>query len=298
MKKFKPFIKYIAYFIIGYLIITIIYSIVQISQLNDLNYTIDLKNIVTKTMKSLIILYTILYFLILILNILFNVILAEKLNIKSLKMRKLSKEKFSKERSVISMKKKILVIIFIIILILLFIFVGNLIRKFIIIKDLQNKIDKYISNTNYFMKETHIENDTVDTYETYNKGDLAKLVMTHDNGELTIYFDHENAIGTYMDAETNEIKRYNLEFPKRKLDNPYLLYSENEYNNSFVELLLTKIRKQNYNNIDCYVVSNSFTDYIYIDKETGLILKKIEKNSEITYEYKFNSVFDENVNMQ
>ena len=133
MKRNKHLIKYICYFIIGFLIYTILASITQIDMLKELKMEIDIKTVVLHTMKSGIILYTIIYFLILILNMLYNVRLVKKLNEESKEIRKADENKILKERRKFTMKRKVLVILVVVLLIFLAIFVINMVRKVVFI---------------------------------------------------------------------------------------------------------------------------------------------------------------------
>ena len=67
-------------------------------------------------------------------------------------------------------KKKIFKILGIILLVVIAIFLIHTIRNYIIITDLQNKIDKYSNSTNYYTKSVATEsNGTVVTMEYYKK---------------------------------------------------------------------------------------------------------------------------------
>ena len=66
MKKEKKWLKYICYYIIGFLIFILLSSITQINTLNNLNISIDLKTVIVQTIANGIVLYTIIYFLIII----------------------------------------------------------------------------------------------------------------------------------------------------------------------------------------------------------------------------------------
>ena len=93
-------------------------------------------------------------------------------------------------------KKNILKIIGIILLIVIAIFVIHTIRNYIIITDLQNKIAKYTSNTNYSIKSISTSKEgtkvIIEYYKKENKqaifmerninGETLKVSM-YDNGE-------------------------------------------------------------------------------------------------------------------
>ena len=74
-------------------------------------------------------------------------------------------------------KKKILKIIGIILLIIIAIFIIHTIRNYIIITDLQNKIAKYSSNTNYSIKSISTSKEGTKVIMEYYKKENKQAIF-------------------------------------------------------------------------------------------------------------------------
>ena len=197
-------------------------------------------------------------------------------------------------------KKKIFKILGIILLVVIAIFLIHTIRNYIIITDLQNKIDNYSNSTNYYTKSVATEsNGTVVTMEYYKKdkkevvflernlnGEISKLSM-YNNGERTdTFWDNKESKTAQLDSGT--IMGVNI-------------YNFTETDNKWQTLLgsiFANVKSTTYNGKECYIIkgfpsSLSLTfegAETYIEKDTGLYLKTIEGDRTTERKYEFDKV--------
>ena len=279
MKKSKNWMKYICYFIIGFLIYTILASITQIDMLKELKMEIDIKTVVLHTMKSGIVLYTIIYFLILVSNILYNLRLIKKLNEESAKIRKVGTEKILKERRSITMKKKVFICGLVIVLIALVVFSINLTRKVIIIDKYNDAVAEREKLTNYYAKTV---NNGGNTREIFKKDNIKLLKTISPSGEIRImYLDDE--VFLILNESTRTVY---------KTEN-----SEGQLVPGFSGLE-TKITTDEVNSKECYRLYIKDDLQAYINKEDFVAIRTINGDTyqpQDVVEYSFNTVTDEEV---
>lgn len=193
-------------------------------------------------------------------------------------------------------KKKILVKILLVVLILIFVFLGFTVRKMLIIKDLNQKVAKYINNDNYYEK---IINSLGTITEYYCKGDNAVLFLNHtvEKRKLANYIKGERT-NTYIETEEDKIAMLN----SNSFPNKIMIIGLN-YGNNIWQLFqisaVTSIKSINYRDKECYILGLGYsqTTEVFIEKETGLILKRIDKkgtstNLFVEYYYEFDNVED------
>ena len=199
--------------------------------------------------------------------------------------------------------KKVLKIIGIVMAILIILILIYTIRNYIIITDLQSKILNYQDSKNYHIKSVANSNDgttniKMDYYRKDNKqvifiernanGDIIKLSM-YDNGERVDTF-----------TETQNTKTVKLNSGELMTVNIYnYLETDNKWQ-TFIGSIISNIRSEKCNDKECYVIKG-FTSTtsltfegtkIYIDKDTGLLVKVIEDETISNREYEFNNVED------
>jgi len=91
MRKDKlDYIKLILYFIIGYMVFNIVFSITQVLILNILGANGNVLEILIENFYINVIIYTIIYIVIILLNFTYNKIIAKKLNEKLQKLKERS----------------------------------------------------------------------------------------------------------------------------------------------------------------------------------------------------------------
>lgn len=203
-------------------------------------------------------------------------------------------------------KKKIVITILLIILILIIIFLGFTIRKMIIIKDLNQKISKYVDSDNHYERiiNNSSENKTVTEY--YCKGENAVLFLnttiksTGETRKLTNYYKGEKT-NTYIETGKDKVALLDSNGLPSKIMIINFDYGNNIWN-LFQIALATSIKSEEYNGKECYLFNSRMADDCYIEKETGLILKakygtEVTENGNesdiiVEYYYEFDNVDD------
>lgn len=207
------------------------------------------------------------------------------------------------------MKKKIITTLLIIFVILLTIFGINTIRKFMIIKDLQNKVAKCEAKENIYSK---VVSESAEV-EKFIKDDVEKIVMKKRNNAVTIIQviePHERRFYTIA-GEQKILHKYKEE--KNPLSSKVVSFVDTTtWLETLRDSVVSKIYTEKIEGKDCYVIdslkntnaiysSGAISLKIYLNKETGLAVKAIEtvKNEDgtieewvTTYEQKFDVVTD------
>ena len=199
-------------------------------------------------------------------------------------------------------KLKILKYALLIIILIYVIAVG---RRTIIMSSLSGKATENQINDNYYVRLYSYQGDTLTITESYNKGEdylttLTKVVNGSNIQKITYYRKGEEQL--FMTE--SEGKKYVLN--AETMIGGYILpvtYVSDGILANLQYALITGIDSTYCNGKECYVIKgNSYERYI--DKETGLAVRNIEKsNKEITrkndavvdYEYKFNIVKDSDI---
>ena len=270
MKKSKNWMKYICYFIIGFLIYTILASITQIDMLKELKMEIDIKTVVLHTMKSGIVLYTIIYFLIIVSNILYNLRLIKKLNEESAKIRKVGTEKILKERRSITMKKKVFICGLVIVLIALVVFSINLTRKVIIIDKYNDAVAEREKLTNYYAKTV---NNGGNTREIFKKDNTKLLKTISPSGEIRIMYLDDEVFLILNESTRTVYKTENSEgqlVPGFSGSDSYFTLHEGRRDSIWEKIKLaleTKITTDEVNSKECYRLYIKDDLQAYINKE-------------------------------
>lgn len=198
--------------------------------------------------------------------------------------------------------KKILKIIGIILIILLVLTLIHTIRNYIIIRDLQNKISKYSNSTNYFVKSESTKNDGTKIIMKYYQKDNKQVVFLEKTSN-----ENEIKISRYNNGERVDVFTETKDSKAAQLDTSTLIsvniYNQLETDNkwqTFIGSIISNIRSEKCNDKECYVIkgftsttSLTFEETkIYIDKDTGLLVKVIEDETISNREYEFNNVED------
>lgn len=197
------------------------------------------------------------------------------------------------------MKKKILKIIGIIIIVFIILFLIHTLRNYTIITSLQDKISQYSNSENYYVKSVSSNETVLAEMEYYRKAEKQVVFMkrTSDNIKMSIY-DNGERIDTFVETENS--KTVTLDCSELV---SVQIYNTLENDNNWQTLLsciTARISKTTYNNKECYIVkgfmsSTSLTTEdaeVYIEKNTGLLLKTVENEIITEKEYEFNNVDD------
>ena len=208
--------------------------------------------------------------------------------------------------------KKVLKIIGIILLIIFVIFIINTIRKLAIIKSIQRTASQYTASTNYHVKSvaSGMNEDTTTTIDSYYKDGkrLTVLAMSRD-GEVTHKLSiYDDGIKKDIFTETAQQKVVEIETENAMdLIMPIYDYFGGTETSNMMLMCMTvasNVEDIEYNGKKCYRVANcpSFSilknadsdiDEVYIDKETGLVIRTHFGNSISEREYEFGNIQDE-----
>ena len=201
-------------------------------------------------------------------------------------------------------KKKILKISIILLIVLILFVLITIAYKFFIIKNLNTKLTNIIKTSNNYIMEIKNSNATGMSYAKISvlnddtKIERQSFSFDENNYLKWIYYSNtkENTM-TKLNGETNTYtQEYIATELERKIINPYNLYFSNE---GFTELLKTKITEIVYNNKVCYMIQNSFYNYIIVDKDTGLLYEQsngwttkndVDISNVFIYSYSFDMV--------
>lgn len=202
-------------------------------------------------------------------------------------------------------KKKLLKIIGIILLVVIVLFLIHSIRNFIIISNLQDKVEKYANNDNYHLHTISQQSEQVTLTTDYYKKNNREVTFLerNSNGEITkiSLYNNGERIDMFVDSPTTKTAKINTNalIPGTIVN---ALQTDNKWQ-TFLYSILAKVRSTSFNNKDGYIIENflspfylpsyenNTTKYI-IEKDTGLLLKEEVNNIVAEKKYEFNSVDD------
>ena len=198
-----------------------------------------------------------------------------------------------------------------IILLIVLIFVVIIGRKVIIISDLQSKANEYVNSKNYHRIIYTYDKDETAKLEVFVLGDKKRVIRTmmiENERNVTEMFFDGNKTNIYIENGNKKIAKLNQK----------LIIAESLYNALYTEnfgymlfaSIPASVSNKEFNGEECYYITNFNSIYneskdgIYIDKETGLILRSVTTTETMTngdkfvlhtkdYVYEFNTVTDE-----
>lgn len=205
--------------------------------------------------------------------------------------------------------KKVMKIIGIILLVVFVLFMINTIRKLIIIKGIQRTASQYTSSTNYHIKSigSGMNDGITTTINSYYKEGKRLVIMERSKNEKI-----ENKISMYDNGERKDTFYETGDDKKVDIDSdfdfsmPVYDYFEGTSNN--MELICmaiaSRVEDSEYKGKKCYRVANcpssstlqennTEISEVYIEKDTGLVIKTHFGNSISEREYEFDTVQDE-----
>lgn len=190
--------------------------------------------------------------------------------------------------------KKILIIV----LILCAILVICIARKFIIITNLVNESKEYANKTNYLAVVQSLQNGNVNMAKSYNKdGNYLTTLKTYgkdiqderglikykkDNEEIGIVYSGQEKIAILNGTVLADISVVNL-FSTFDDILPRLQLA-----------VMSRISTDNYGNIECYLIELDNWK-MWVEKDTGLIIREINGGMVAERIYEFDIVKDEDI---
>ena len=184
------------------------------------------------------------------------------------------------------MKNKYVKIILVVLLIALILFISNIIRKIAIFSELEDKVNALNARDNIYLKS---ESDT-EIFEQYKKDGQIKFRLTNKKtNEVKVTYGD---INDYKDTIINYAEHLSL---FEKIKSGITAHISTEILNGKKYYVISDM-----SNINWAVTQDIKNIKIYVEKETGLLIKYIatyeEREKIYTYEYLFDTVTD--VDMQ
>lgn len=200
----------------------------------------------------------------------------------------------------IKTKKHILRKVLLILLILLIIFLILTLRRFIIFNKIGNLAKDKVNSTNYYAEKVSIQGNTAEITKSYNKD--SKYLTEHEFFEtnieekrkITVYQDEKDQIGIIQSGETKIAIVNGTVLGGIVGVNTFQTYEMNIW----YRLLLaatSRITSEQCNNKECYLIEPAKGWKIWIDKETGLIVRQINGSTVTDSYYEFDIVKDEDI---
>lgn len=190
--------------------------------------------------------------------------------------------------------KKILIIV----LILFAILAIFIVRKFIIITNLVNESKEYANKTNYFAVVQSLQNGNVNIIKSYNKdGNYLTTFRTYgkdikDERGLIRYKKDSEEIGI---IQSGQEKIAILD--GSVLGEVYVVNIFSTLDNTMQQLqfaVMSRITTDNYGNIECYLIELENCK-MWVEKDTGLIIREINGGLVSERFYEFDIVKDEDI---
>ena len=190
--------------------------------------------------------------------------------------------------------KKILIIVLILCVILAIV----ICRKFIIISNLVNESKEYNDKTNYIAIVQSLQNGNVSIAKSYNKdGNVLTTLKTYgkdiqeERGLIKYEKDNEKVAVVYNGQEKVAI----INQPVLATINIVNVYSTfNDFLPRLQFAIMSRITTDNYGNIKCYLIElNNWK--MWVEKDTGLVLREVNGGMVSERFYDFDSVKDEDI---
>ena len=199
-------------------------------------------------------------------------------------------------------KKKFLKTLGCILLVIIVIILIHTVRNYIIITKLQTNISNYANSTNFYKATiTTIEEGTKVTVKYYKKDNKQAVFINRDlneNKNQVAMYDNGDRVDIFIDSQESKVAKLNS---GKIMSEGIYNQLENETKwQTFLGSILANVRKTNYNNKECYIIKNFLSttslEYegakIYVEKDTGLLIRTDEGDAVAEYEYDFDNVDD------
>ena len=189
--------------------------------------------------------------------------------------------------------KKILLVL----IALLVVFAIFTLRKYIIITNLINTSKDYVGKTNFMVDSYSLSNDTATLTRTYYKdGNLYSEAQTFshnilDERKITSYNKDDEKI-VIIQAGEDKVLLSNGNIA------PVYVNTINEYDDIKFKIPLaitSKIKTEECNNKECYLIEISKDYKIWVEKETGIIIRVMDFTYITNRYYTFDIVKDEDI---
>lgn len=190
--------------------------------------------------------------------------------------------------------KKILIIV----LILFAILAIFIVRKFIIITNLVNESKEYANKTNYFAVVQSLQNGNVNIIKSYNKdGNYLTTFRTYgkdikDERGLIRYKKDSEEIGIIQSGQEKIAILDGSVLGEVNVVNIFSTLDNTMQQLQFA--VISRITTDNYGNIECYLIELENWK-MWVEKDTGLIIREINGGLVSERFYEFDIVKDEDI---
>ena len=215
------------------------------------------------------------------------------------KMLKQFQKNTNEENKSRSFKIKIIVIAILLIILIPVIMIS---RKIIIISNLENKSREYVNSNNFYAKVYSYSGDFTNINEHYKKDDKQLTKNRIFNGTYVsdfIYVKENEKTDIYANIDGKKVANLDEDIDLFFMPNTI------EINNIWELMdisMYSKVETEECNGKNCYRISNKYCT-LYLDKDTGLIVREIRKFNEgdtvnmvLDYMYTFDNVKDTDFN--
>lgn len=190
-------------------------------------------------------------------------------------------------------KKIFIIVISIILLVLIGILIFNYI-KVLKIMDLKEKVAKYKEHNNFLISKEANEDEKISTVKIYFKDGKSLIEVISDEENTKRYYD-DGTLYTYIEKDgKTEFNEGKVKFTPVNPEDPFDMIDSKKQ--AFVSSFKIKISNVTEKEKECYKIESSSTminfDELYVEKETGLLIKSVIGNNIIEYTYEFDNVDD------
>lgn len=202
------------------------------------------------------------------------------------------------EKKKIKLWKKVLIVV----AIALILFIIIIMRKFIILSNLENISKDIINSNNYYARIYSIssQGNIITMNESYNKDSkyltTIKIYGTNITEErgINFYKNQDDIIQIIKVGETKIAFLNNDTIAGNTQINAYYNYKMNIWNKLILSIF-SRIPTEQCNNKECYLIEIAKDYKMWIDKQTGLIVREINNNAVTDFYYEFDVVKDEDI---
>lgn len=213
--------------------------------------------------------------------------------------------------------KKVWKIILMIVIIIIVLFLIHTTRNLIIISKLHSKTAEYTESTNFHIKTIAYYENVTTTGDYYKKDNRTVHIIEANKKDGTVSrlltYNNGSRIDIFTETEDEKIAKLDSNVTLGESGVYSLLKTDNMWQ-AFVYSAMSKIKSVKYNDKECYSITskislesaydvekkeeiicpiiNKTSTEIYIDKDTGLNVKRINNEEIIEKEYEFNNVGD------
>ncbi len=185
-----------------------------------------------------------------------------------------------------------------IIIIILIVFIAVIARRTVIMVSLANKAEEICKSDNYYAKLHSYHGDTLTVTESYHKGDDYLTIMnwfsTEEKNRKIIFYQkgEEKIFLSEINGEKHELNSEQI----IGMEVRPITYVLDDFWSNLQYAFGVGIKNTYCNGRECYLLAGDGYER-YIDKETGLVIRSIEKSTDdvkrqtdiiVDYEYQFN----------